>query len=109
MVNQAFCTLGKVWLAWFENQRSLVVQPGLHPGKPWFNQAFGARVMSGNFFIAGYFFSQEFICILFSSRNQSAGHFFLKSPITPSKVNGRPLISTKQLTDSDLSIISKGF
>ena len=43
MVNQAFCTLGKVWLAWFENQRSLVVQPGLHPGKPWFNQAFGAR------------------------------------------------------------------
>ena len=43
MVNQAFCTLGKVWLTWFENQRSLVVQPGLHPGKPWFNQAFGAR------------------------------------------------------------------
>ena len=26
----------KVWL----------VQPGLNPGKPWFNQAFGARVMS---------------------------------------------------------------
>ena len=26
---------GKVWL----------VQPGLHPGKPWFNRAFGTRVM----------------------------------------------------------------
>ena len=47
MVNQAFCTLGKVWLVWFENQRSLVVQPGLHPGKPWFNQAFGARERPG--------------------------------------------------------------
>ena len=27
----------KVWL----------VQPGLHPGKPWFNQAFGARAECG--------------------------------------------------------------
>ena len=38
------------------------------------------------FFQWRIFFSQEFICVLFSSRNQSAGHFFLKSPITPSKV-----------------------
>ena len=29
----------KVWL----------VQPGLHPGKPWFNQAFGARETFTNF------------------------------------------------------------
>ena len=49
MINQAFCTLGKVWLAWFENQRSLVGQPGLHPGKPWLNQAFGAWAESNNF------------------------------------------------------------
>ena len=33
-------------------------------------------VMSDIFFSAGHFFSQEFICMLFSSRNQSAGHFF---------------------------------
>ena len=28
------------------------------------------------FFQCRIFFSQEFICMLFSSRNQSAGHFF---------------------------------
>ena len=28
------------------------------------------------FFRCRVFFSQEFICMLFSSRNQSAGHFF---------------------------------
>ena len=31
---QACLKSGKVWL----------VQPGLHPGKSWFNQAFGERV-----------------------------------------------------------------
>ena len=34
----------------------------------------------GRYFLARYFFP----------RNQSAGYFFLKSPITPSKVKGRP-------------------
>ena len=43
-------------------------------------------VMRYIFFSAGYCFSQEFLCMFFSSRNQSAGYFFLKSPITPSKV-----------------------
>ena len=51
--------------------------------------------------------------MLFSSRNQPAGHFFfLKSPITPSKVKwSAPKIyqTFGQLTDPDLSIISKGF
>ena len=64
------------------------------------------------FFQWRIFFSQEYICVLFSSRNQSAGHFFLKSPITPSKVKwtARKIHQTfGQLTDSDLSIISKGF
>ena len=46
----------------------------------------------------------------FSSRNQPAGHFFLKSPITPQKSHGRLLKIQQtfgQLTDSHLSIISK--
>ena len=50
--------------------------------------------------------------MLFSSRDQSAGHFFLKSPVTPSKVkwSGPKIHQTfRQLTDSDLSTISKGF
>ena len=48
----------------------------------------------------------------FSPQNPSAGYFFLKSPITPSKVKwSAPKIHQTfgQLTDSDLSIISKGF
>ena len=64
------------------------------------------------FFQCRIFFSQEFICVLFSSRNQSEGHFLLKLPITPSKVKWlAPKIHQifGQLTDSDLSIISKGF
>ena len=50
--------------------------------------------------------------MLFSSRNQLAWIFFLKSPITPSKIKwSAPKIhqTFDQLTDSDLSIISKGF
>ena len=43
-------------------------------------------VMSNIFFSAGYCVSQEFLCMLFLSRNQSAGYFFLKSPINPSKL-----------------------
>ena len=33
-------------------------------------------VMSNMFFSAGYCFSQEFFCMLFSSGNQSARYFF---------------------------------
>ena len=64
------------------------------------------------FFSVGYYFSHVFPCKLFSPRNQSAGYFFLKSPITPSKVKWlAPKIhqTFAQLTDSDLSIISKAF
>ena len=44
-----------------------------------------------------YFFPKELICMLFSSRNQSAGHFFRNHPYPPQKSNGRPLKSTKHL------------
>ena len=63
------------------------------------------------FFQCRIFFFQEFICMLFSSRNQSAG-YFLKSSITPSKVKwsaSKIQQTFGQLTDSNLSIISKGF
>ena len=70
-------------------------------------------VVSDIFFQCRIFFSQEFICMLFSSQNQSARpFFFFKSPIDPSKVKwSAPKIyqTFGQLTDSDLSIISKGF
>ena len=59
-----------------------------------------------------FFFPRNLFGCFFSSRNQPAGHFFLKSPITPSKVKwSAPKIHQTfgQLTDSDLSIISKGF
>ena len=48
----------------------------------------------------------------FFPQNESAGYFFLKSPIIPSKVKWlTPKIHQTfvQLTDSDLSIISKAF
>ena len=48
----------------------------------------------------------------FSPQNPSAGYFFLKSPITPSKVKwSAPKIHQTfvQLTDFDFSIISKAF
>ena len=66
----------------------------------------GVRMFFQHYTSWAIFFSQEFTCKLFSSRNQSSGNFFLKSPITPSKVKwSAPGLST----DSDLSIISKGF
>ena len=68
--------------------------------------------MSDICFSAGCFFPRNLFACFFSSRNQPAGHFFLKSPITPSKVKwSAPKIHQTfgQLTDSDLSIISKGF
>ena len=33
-------------------------------------------VLGNIFFSAGYYFSQEFICMLFSCRSQSGGYFF---------------------------------
>ena len=37
-------------------------------------------VMNDIFLSSGYFSHQEFICVLLSSRNQSAGHFFPNHP-----------------------------
>ena len=57
------------------------------------------------------FFSQEFICMLFPSKSVRRT-FFLKSPITLSKVKwSAPKIhhTFGQLRDSELPIISKGF
>ena len=57
----------------------------------------GLYVMSNIFFSACFCFSQEFLCMLFSSRNQSAGYFFWNHPWTPQKWNSWPLKSTKHL------------
>ena len=68
--------------------------------------------MSDTLFSTGYYFSQVFPCKLFPAWNQSAEYFFLKSPLTPSKVKWlAPKIHQKfaQLTDTDLSITSKAF
>ena len=47
---------------------------------------FGALyVMSDTFFSAGYCFSQEFLCMLFSSRNHSSGCFFSEITNNPLK------------------------
>ena len=67
-------------------------------------------VMSDIFFSAGYFFPRNLFACFFPK--SVCRTFFLKSPIIPSKVKWS---ATKihqtfgQLTDSDLSIISKGF
>ena len=64
------------------------------------------------FFQSRIFFSQESISMLFFLSKSVCRTFFLKSPITPSKVNwSAPKIHQTfgQLTDSDLSIIFKGF
>ena len=37
-------------------------------------------VISDILFQGRIFFSQEFVCLLFPSRNQSAGHFFRNHP-----------------------------
>ena len=47
---------------------------------------FSALYVMSNIFSGQDISFQEFLCMLFCSRNQSAGFFFLKSPITPSKV-----------------------
>ena len=73
---------------------------------------FPKDVISDIFFQCRMFFPRNLFACFFSSRNQPAGHFFLKSPTTLSKVKWpAPKIhqSFGQLTDSDLSIISKGF
>ena len=69
--------------------------------------------MSDIFFSAGYCFSQVYPFKLFSFEiSLRAGYFFLKSVITPSRVKWwAPKIhqTFAQLTDSDLSILSKAF
>ena len=66
--------------------------------------------MSGIFFSAVYYFSQLYPYKLYPLEISLQHIFFLKSPITPSKVKwSAPKIHQifAQLTDSDLSIISK--
>ena len=69
--------------------------------------------MSDIFFTAGYYFFQVYPCKLFPLEISLRDIlFFLKSPITPSKVEWSvPKIhqTFPRLTDSDLSIISKAF
>ena len=81
-------------------------------GERFFFQHYTSWSLICFFFSAVYYFSQVFPCKLFSHRNRSAGYFFLKSPINPSKVkwSASKIYQTfAQLRDSDLSIISKAF
>ena len=106
--------VGYGWFYWFSrifSKTSLELEmfSPTYNGERFFS---ALNVMSDIYVSAGYFFSQEFICMLFSSRNQSAWHFFVNSPIILSKLK---LLEPKihqtfgQLTDSDLSIIARGF
>ena len=64
------------------------------------------------FFQCRIFFSQESISMLFFVSKSVCRTFFLKSPITPSKVKwSAPKIhqTFRQLTDSDLSSFLKAF
>ena len=68
--------------------------------------------MSDVFFSAGDYFSQLYPYKLFPLEISLQDIFFMKSPITPSKVKwSAPKIhqTFAQLTDSDLLIIFKGF
>ena len=107
--------VGYGWFYWFSLRIFSQTSPELEIFSPRYNSVrffFNIIHHERYFFPLQDVFSQEFICMLFSSRNQPAGHFiFLKSPITPSKVKwSAPKIHQTfgQLTDSDLSIISKG-
>ena len=90
------------------------------PGAMFFAPAYNGRkffsasyIMSDIFFSAGYCFSQYFSLHAFLPLEISLQDiFFLKSPITHSKVKYlAPKIhqTFAQLTDSDFSIISKAF
>ena len=68
--------------------------------------------MSDIFFSAGYYFPSYILASFSPLKSVCRIFFFLKSPITPSKVKwSAPKIhqTFAQLTDSDLSIISKAF
>ena len=70
------------------------------------------NAVSDIFFRAGCFFPGIYLHAFFLPKSACRTFFFLKSPITPSKVKwSAPKIHQTfgQLTDSDLSIISKGF
>ena len=107
--------LGYGWFYWFSLRIFSPASLELEIFSPRYNGVsfFQHYTSWATFFSVQDVFTQEYICMLFSSRNQPAGHFFFfKSPITPSKVKwSAPKIHQTfgQLTDSDLSIISKGF
>ena len=104
-----FRGVGYRWFYWFSLYRNnfFLNLSGVRNFSPTYNgvRIFSALyVMSDIFFQCRIFFSQEFIL--------SLQEIFLKSPIPPSKVKwSAPKIHQTfgQLTDSDLSIISKGF
>ena len=64
------------------------------------------------FSVQDIIFPSNFFACFFPLELSTAEYFFLKSPITPSKVKwSAPKLhqTFAQLTDSDLSIISKAF
>ena len=68
--------------------------------------------MSNIFFSAGYCFSQEFLCILFSSRNQSPGYFFSEITHKPFKSQIVGHLNPPNICSVDrfwFAIISKAF
>ena len=108
---------GRVGYGWFRWGHIFFPQT---PGAMFFAPAYNGRkffsasyIMSDIFFSAGYCFSQYFSLHAFLPLEISLQDiFFLKSPITPSKVKYlAPKIhqTFAQLTDSDFSIISKAF
>ena len=107
--------VGYGWLYWFSlrifSQTSLELEIffSRYHGVTFFFAAL--YVMNDSFFSAGCFFPRIYLHAFFLPKS-ACRTFFLKSPITPSKVTwSAPKIHQTfgQLTDSDLSIISKGF
>ena len=101
------------WFSWdFFSQTSLeleIFSPRYKRYKIFFSALY---VMSDISFSAGCFFPGIYLHAFFLQKSACRTFFFLKSPITPSKVKwSAPKIhqTFSQLTDSDLSIISKGF
>ena len=106
--------LGYGWFYWFSLRIFSPASLELEIFSPRYNGVsfFQHYTSWAIFFSVQDVFSQEFICMLFSSRNQPAGHFFseiihspLKSQMSAPKIHQ----TFGQLTYSDLSIISKGF
>ena len=107
--------LGYGWFYWFSLRIFFPASLELEIFSPRYNGVsfFTALyVMSDIFFSPGCFYPGIYLHAFFLPKSACRTFFFLKSPITPSKVKwSAPKIHQTfgQLTDSDLSIISKGF